>query len=169
MKAKYSGHVFRRTKTRDLDSFHPLSTPHLFHRLCSLSFNPRLARKGVDHVVDPVGAKVVWRGQVVPILNRYVDKEGAQYQIHTKARDGALVQDVHVTLGQLLGALNDHATHCVGDKVELTRFDLYIKARWWSFTRGEVFYRINDKLDSGRIRVIPQTELLQRLAVVAAG
>ena len=116
-----------------------------------------------------VGELVVWRGQVVPIVNRYVDKEGAQYHIHTKARDGALVQDVHVTLGQLLGALNDHATHCVGDKVELTRFDLYIKARWWSFTRGEVFYRINDKVDSGRIRVIPQTELLQRLAVVAAG
>jgi hypothetical protein len=69
-----------------------------------------------------VGALVVWRGQVVPIVNRYVDKEGAQYHIHTKARDGALVQDVHVTLGQLLGALNDHATHCVGDKVALKPF-----------------------------------------------
>ncbi|MBK9764921.1 MAG: hypothetical protein IPO87_16615 [Flavobacteriales bacterium] len=116
-----------------------------------------------------VGALVVWRGQVVPIVNRYVDKEGAQYQIHTKARDGALVQDVHVTLGQFLGALNDHATHCVGDKVALSRFDLYIKARWWSFTRGEVLYRVNDILDSRRRRVIPQTELLQRLEAVAAG
>lgn len=114
-----------------------------------------------------VGALVVWRGQVVPIVNRYVDKEGAQYLIHTKARDGALVQDIHVTLGQLLGSMNDHASHCVGDKVELTRFDLYIKARWWSFRRGEVFYRVNDLLDTGRGRVYPQAELVKRLEAVA--
>lgn len=114
-----------------------------------------------------VGALVVWRGQVVPIANRHVDKEGAQYLIHTKARDGALVTDIHVTFGQLVGAMNDHASHCVGDKVELTRFDLYIKARWWSFRRGEVLYRVNDKLDTGRGHYLSQSELAKRLVANA--
>ena len=114
-----------------------------------------------------VGALVVWRGQVVPIVNRYADKEGAQYRIHTRDRNGALVTDNYVTLGQLMGALNDHATHCVGDKVELGRWDLYIKARWWNFRRGEVLYRVNDAIDSGRRRVMSQTELAQRLEAFA--
>ena len=128
-----------------------------------------LAKKPSIMLLFRLGALVVWRGQVVPIVNRFVDKEGAQYQIHTKAKDGALVQDVHVTLGQLLGALNDHASHCVGDKVELGRFDLYIKARWWNLRRGEVLYRVNDILDTGRGRVFTQAELLQRLEALAMG
>lgn len=115
-----------------------------------------------------VGALVVWRGQVVPIVNRYVDNEGAQYRIHTRDRQGALVTDDHVTLGQLMGALNDHATYCVGDRVELGPWDLYIKARWWNFRRGEVMYRVNDVLDSGRRRVLSQRELAQRLEAMAA-
>jgi hypothetical protein len=38
--------------------------------------------------VFKVGALVVWRGQVVPVVNRWVHPDGTIYMVHMRARDG---------------------------------------------------------------------------------
>lgn len=109
---------------------------------------------------------VVWRGAVVPIVNRWVHAEGTIYLIHTKNKNNELVSD-HVTFGQLLCEMNHYARWYVGDKVELNGWDRYIKARFWSFKRGDVLYRVNDFLDEGRNRIIlPQADLIRRVEEV---
>jgi hypothetical protein len=113
--------------------------------------------------VFKVGALVVWRGQVVPVVNRWVHPDGTIYMVHTRARDGRLVSEL-VTFGQLVAEMDRCARWCVGDKVEFGPWDKYVKARWWSTRRGEVVYRINDFLDEGRTGlVIPQSELVKRI------
>jgi hypothetical protein len=114
-----------------------------------------------------IGALVPYHGQVVPIVNRYVERYGARYIIHTKAKNGALVQHHDVTFGQIVSAMCDHATHCVGDKLEIGPWDRYVKARWWNNRRGTVLYRIGDILDSGRSHVMTQEELAKRTAAFA--
>ena len=110
-----------------------------------------------------VGLLVVWRGSVVPIVNRWVHPDGITYLIHTKSKTGELVSDI-VTFGQLVCEINHYARWCVGDRIEVNGWDRYIKARWWSFKRGDVLYRLNDFLDEGRNRVVlTQSDLIRRV------
>ena len=41
-----------------------------------------------------IGAFVVWNGQVVPIMNRWVHREGATYCLHSKPPGKGLVVEV---------------------------------------------------------------------------
>ncbi len=110
-----------------------------------------------------IGSLVPFHGQVVRVVNRYVFPDGALYILHTKDRNGQLQQHQQVTFGQIVSAMCEHASHCVGDKVEVARFDRYVKARWWSCARGTVIYRINSFLDEGHSWIVPQEDLLTRL------
>ncbi len=113
-----------------------------------------------------VGSLVVWRGSVVPIVNRWVHPDGISYLVQTKNGNRELVSDI-VTFGQIISEINQYARWCVGDKVELSGWDRFVKARWWSFKRGEVLYRVNDFLDEGRNRIIlPQADLIRRVEEV---
>jgi hypothetical protein len=110
-----------------------------------------------------IGALIVWQGQVVPIVNRWVEPDGAIYMVHTQEKDKGLRSDL-VTFGQLVAEMDRYARWCVGDKVELGPWDKYVKARWWSIRRGDVVYRINDFLDEGRMSmVLTQADLVARV------
>jgi hypothetical protein len=115
-----------------------------------------------------IGAFVVWRGQVVPIVNRWVHTEGTLYHIHTRNAKGELVTDSSVTFGQIISEINSYASFCVGDKVTIGPWDTYVKARWWNCRKGTVLYRINDFLDEGRnIKKFEQDELVKRAEAYA--
>ena len=110
------------------------------------------------------GALVVWRGQVVPIVTRWVYPDVATYLIHTRAADGALVIDTTITFGQLVSEINSYARFNVGDKVDIGPWDTYVKARWWSTRKGTVIYRLNDLADSRRVSPrCTQEELVLRV------
>ncbi|MCC6939863.1 MAG: hypothetical protein IT226_16730 [Flavobacteriales bacterium] len=113
-------------------------------------------------------ALVVWRSQVVPIMHRYVYPDGALYVLHTKNRENGLVIDSSVSFGQLVSEMNSYAHFCVGDKMDLGPWDRYVKARWWSFRRGTVIYRINDLLDERRVSPrMTQEELVMQVDAFA--
>ncbi len=108
-------------------------------------------------------ALVVYDGQVVPVLKRYVYRDGALYVVHTRDHKGDLQRHYQVTFGQLVSAINSYARFCVGDKLELGTFDKYVKARWWNCTRGTVVYRINTLFDDGVSWCTTQEELIKRV------
>jgi hypothetical protein len=66
-----------------------------------------------------IGALVMWRGQCVPIANRFVGPDRIRYLIHTKDPRKGLIIDANVTMGQLMAELCTHATWCVGDQVAI--------------------------------------------------
>ncbi len=110
------------------------------------------------------GALVLWRGQVVPIVGRFVGPDAVSYCIHTRGHDRALIIDYQVSIGQLMAELDRHAKWCLGDKVEMRGFATYVKARWWNARTGQVMYRLNDQYDEGRARrVVDQETLLARV------
>lgn len=111
----------------------------------------------------PVGALVVYDGQVVPIVHRFVEPAGAQYTIHTRGKDNELMIHFHVTFGQLVAAINAYARWCVGDEVHIGPWKRYVKARRWSFRQGTVYYQVNDYLHEGRGWVYTQEELAARV------
>lgn len=111
-----------------------------------------------------IGALVPFLGQVVEVKNRRVQPDGATYLLYTKGRDHALHQHRYVTFGQIVAAMNELATHCVGDTIELNGVDRVVKARWWNCRRGTVLYRIGLESEEGRSWVVAQPELMQRLA-----
>ena len=104
----------------------------------------------LPHLLLRVGALVMWRGQCVPIVNRFVGPDSVRYLIHTKHPKHGLVIDAHVTIGQLMAELCAHATWCVGDRVELERTTRFVQARWWNCRTGTVRYRVNDAQDEHR-------------------
>lgn len=113
-----------------------------------------------------VGAWVVWRGQRVAIANRHVAPDCVRYTVQTRGRDGSLVVDHHVTIGQLMAELCAHARWCVGDQVELEGQLRAVHARWWNTRTGVVMYRVSDLYDErkgGGIRV-DQAKLLELVA-----
>ncbi len=111
-----------------------------------------------------IGALVVWRAQVVPIVNRWDQRDATIYHIHTRNARGELVTDPMVTFGQIVSEINAYARFCVGDQVHIGPWDTYVKARWWNLRKGTVIYRINDFLDEGRnIVKYTQEELVQRV------
>jgi len=115
------------------------------------------------------GALVVWRGQVVPIVNRWDFRDATVYLIHTRNARNELVMDQQVTFGQIVSEINSYASFCVGDKVGLGPWDTYVKARWWSTRKGTVVYRINDLFDERRsIVTFTQEELVLRVEGYAA-
>ncbi len=116
-----------------------------------------------------IGAFVVWNGQVVPIMNLWVHREGATYCLHSRPPGKGLVVDTSVTFGQLLCELNHHARFCVGDKVEIGPFDRYVKTRWWNSRTGTVHYRVASFLDPrDRSMVYTQQELVKQVEAYAA-
>jgi hypothetical protein len=110
------------------------------------------------------GALVVWRGQVVPIVERFDGRDATLYHIQTRKPDRTLVQDLQVTFGQIISEINSYAQFCVGDKVPVGPWDTYVKARWWNCRKGTVIYRLNDIFDEGRpIVKFTQEELVKRV------
>lgn len=110
-----------------------------------------------------IGALVVFHGQVVPILNRWVHPDGAVYLLHTRDRDRGLRVHAHVTFGQLVAELNERARWCVGDRIEVGEHVRVVRARWWNARVGTVMYRINDTDDRVRGVVIAEEALAERL------
>ncbi len=111
-----------------------------------------------------IGGMVVWRGQVVPIVNRHDERDATLYHIHTRNAKGELVTDSLVTFGQIISEINTYARFCVGDQVHIGPWDTYVKARWWNIRKGTVIYRINDFLDERRnIIKYTQEELVKRV------
>jgi hypothetical protein len=97
-------------------------------------------------------------------MNRWVFPDAALYLIETRGRKGELVTDAMVTFGQLVSEINGYAHFCVGDKVPIGPWDIFVKARWWSCRRGTVIYRLNDIHDERRNSPrFTQEELLLRV------
>lgn len=114
-------------------------------------------------VLFRIGALVVWRGQVVPIINREVLPDAALYLIHTRSPKHGLVIDVNVTFGQLVSEINHYARYCVGDTLSFGAYDVTIKARWWSCRQGTVVYRLGHAHDPRRSARYTQEVLVQRV------
>ena len=121
-----------------------------------LSYSPSIM------ILFRIGALVPLHGQVVKVLNRFVKNEGTLYVIHTKAPDRTLRQNNQVSFGQIVAAMNEYARFCVGDKLELGPAERYVKARWWSCTRGTVIYRVGDGKENGKSWIVGQEELMER-------
>ncbi len=51
------------------------------------------------------GALVSWRGQVVPVVKRWVQREGAVYLVHTRGKDRELVSNMLI-FGQLVSEID---------------------------------------------------------------
>ena len=106
----------------------------------------------------------MWRGQCVPIANRYVGPDCIRYLILTKDPKKGLITDVNVTIGQLMAELCAHAKWCVGDPVAIEYATRQIQARWWNCRTGTVMYRVNDVFDERRIGgLVVDQERLQQL------
>jgi len=111
-----------------------------------------------------IGALVIWRGQCVPIANRYVGRDCIRYLILTKDPKRGLVTDVNVTIGQLMAELCAHALWCVGDQVAIEHATRQVQARWWNCRTGTVMYRVNDVFDERRTGgLIVDQQRLQQL------
>lgn len=110
-----------------------------------------------------IGALVPFLGQVVEVKNRSVAADGTLYLLYTKGRDMALRQHRNVTFGQIVAAMNEHAAHCVGDRIELNGVERVVKARWWNCRRGTVLYRLGVDGEDGRDRVVSQPDLQRHL------
>lgn len=118
-------------------------------------------------LVLPKKALVRWRGQTVPIANRYGDvHNGFTYLINVSVPGRGLVQDKHVTIGQLMAELCEHAAFCVGDALELPQGTWFVLARWWHLRKGCIFYRIcADRDGKGRNWRVAQEDLVKRTQV----
>ena len=129
-----------------------------------------LLRSALDEFPDTrpmilfrIGALVVWRMQVVPIVNRWVYPDAVLYLIHTRSSRGELVTDASVTFGQLVGEINNYAHFCVGDKLSLGPHEAVIRARWWSCRQGTVMYRVGHPTDERRSARFTQENLLLKV------
>lgn len=109
-----------------------------------------------------VGALVPFLGQIVEVTNREVKPDGAIYLLYTKDRDQTLRQHRNITFGQIVAAMNEHASFCVGDTVELGPVERIVRARWWNCRRGTVIYRLGVDGDGSKSWVVAQPELLAR-------
>lgn len=118
-------------------------------------------------LVLPIKALVRWRGQTVPIANRYGDaRNGFTYLINVSVPGRGLVQDMHVTIGQLMAELCEHAAFCVGDQLDLPQGTWFVLARWWHLRQGRIFYRIcADQQGKGRNWRVVQEDLVKRVQV----
>lgn len=90
----------------------------------------------------PLRGLVPYRGQVVPVINRYHHPQhGWTYTIHTRQPDRELVVEHDVPHAVILAGIAAVAHYAVGQEVVLQgRHRLAIAGRRWSYSKGTVLY-----------------------------